>query len=62
MDGIAPADDEPVETARAHFEDEVAGLAVRDQIERAERDVRRGGGQPFTQGSFAFGKPFHAAS
>jgi hypothetical protein len=46
-DGIAAADDEAVEAAGAQFEDEVAGLAVRDEGEGAEGYAWRCGGEAF---------------
>jgi len=61
-DGIAPPDREAMEATGLHLEHEVARRAVRNDLDRAEPDARRGGGKPFGQGSFALGKPVHAAS
>jgi hypothetical protein len=51
-----------VEAAGAHFDDEAARGAVRDLIERAERDAGRRGGKTLGQGSFALGKSAQQAS
>jgi hypothetical protein len=59
---VAAADGETVEAAGAHFDDEAARGAVRDLIERAERDAGRRGGKTLGQGSFALGKSAQQAS
>ncbi len=70
---FAATDDEAVEAARApralqtgrgarRARGEAARGAVGDLVERAERDVRRGGGEALGQGSFALGKSAQQAS
>ncbi len=59
---FAATDDEAVEATRAQLDDEAARGAVGDLVERAERDVRRGGGEALGQGSFALGKSAQQAS
>jgi hypothetical protein len=51
-----------MEAAGAQLDDEAARGAVRDLIERAERDAGRRGGETLGQGSFAFGKSAQQAS
>ena len=59
---IAAPHRKTVEAAGAHFDHEAARGAVRDLIERAERDAGRRGGKTLGQGSFALGKSAQQAS
>jgi hypothetical protein len=59
---IAAANRETMEAPGAHFDDEAARGALRDLINRAERDAGRRGGKTLGQGSFALGKSAQQAS
>ena len=59
---VAAPDREAVEAAGAQLDDKAARGAVRDLIERAERDASWRGGETLGQGSFAFGKSAQQAS
>ena len=59
---VTAAHRKTMEAAGAQLDDEAARGAVRDLIERDERDAGRRGGETLGQGSFAFGKSAQQAS